>query len=55
MKTMNKATEFVAALCHMRDGGLVPYDSERFIATTKAEAAAKSAEVGDDQRWRYRR
>ena len=39
---MNKATEFVAALCHMRDGGLVPYDSERFIATTKAEAAAKA-------------
>jgi len=42
MKTMNKATEYVAALCHMRDGGLVPYDSERFIAATKAEAAAKA-------------
>ena len=42
MRTMNKATEYVAALCHMRDGGLVPYDSERFISTTKAEAAAKA-------------
>ena len=42
MKTMNKATEYVAALCHMRDGGLVSFDSERFIATTKAEAAAKA-------------
>jgi hypothetical protein len=42
MKTMNKATEYVAALCHMRDSGLVPFDSERFIATTKAEAAAKA-------------
>jgi hypothetical protein len=26
----------------LRDGGIVPYDSERFIATTKAEAAAKA-------------
>jgi hypothetical protein len=56
MKTMNKATEYVAALCHMRDGGLVPYDSERFIATTKAEAAAKAQKwamttVGADKTW----
>ena len=41
-KTMNKAREYIAALCHMKDGGLMPYDSERFIATTKAEAAAKA-------------
>jgi hypothetical protein len=39
---MNKATKYVAALCHMRDGGLVPYDSERFIATSGAEAAARA-------------
>jgi len=42
MKTMNKAAEYVAALCHMRDGVLVPYDSERFIATTKAAAASEA-------------
>lgn len=40
--TMNKAREYIATLCHMKDGGLMPYDSERFIATTKAEAAAKA-------------
>jgi hypothetical protein len=39
---MDNAVEYVAALCHMRAGGLVPYDSERIIATTKAEAAAKA-------------
>jgi hypothetical protein len=26
----------------MKVGGLMPYDSERFIATTKAEAAVKA-------------
>jgi hypothetical protein len=39
---MNRATEYIATLCHMKDGGLMPYDSERFIATTNAEAAAKA-------------
>ena len=39
---MNKAREYIATLCHMKDGGLMPYDSERFLATTKAEAAAKA-------------
>lgn len=39
---MDKATEYVAALCHMREGVLVPYDSERFIADSKAEAAARA-------------
>ena len=39
---MNKAKEYIATLCHMKDGSLVPYDSERFIATTKAEAGAKA-------------
>jgi hypothetical protein len=39
---MDKSAEYVAALCHMRDGGLAPYDSESIIATTKVEAAAKA-------------
>jgi hypothetical protein len=39
---MKKAREYFATLCHMRAGGLMPYDSECFIAATKAEAAAKA-------------
>ena len=39
---MSTAAEYVAAFCHMRDGGLVPYDSERFIAGNAAEAAARA-------------
>jgi hypothetical protein len=38
---MNKAREYTATLCHMKDGGLMPYDSERFIATTKAKQRRK--------------
>jgi uncharacterized protein YqjF (DUF2071 family) len=30
--------EYVAALCHMRNGGLVDYDSIRFTASSEAEA-----------------
>jgi hypothetical protein len=26
---MNKAREYIATLCHMKDSGLMPYDSER--------------------------
>ena len=38
----SKATEYVAALCHMGDGGLVPYDSECFTAANAAEAAERA-------------
>jgi hypothetical protein len=39
---MNTVREYIATVCHMKDGCLMPYDSERFIATSKAEAAAKA-------------
>ena len=39
---VDKAKEYVAVLCHMRGGGLVPFDSERFIAGSKAEAAERA-------------
>ncbi len=42
MMDKSNAAEYVAALCHMRDGGLVPYDFERFTAANKAEAAARA-------------
>lgn len=38
------AREYVAALCHWQDGGLVPYDSERFFAENEAEARRKADE-----------
>jgi len=36
------AAEYVAALCHMRGGVLVPFDSERFICASNAEAAGRA-------------
>jgi hypothetical protein len=33
-----ESVEYVAALCHMRDGGLVDYDSTHFTASSEAEA-----------------
>ena len=42
MMDKSKATEYVAALCHMGDGGLVPYDSECFTAANAAEAAGRA-------------
>ncbi len=36
------ASEYVAALCHMRGGGLVPYDTVRFIAANKTKAAERA-------------
>jgi hypothetical protein len=38
------SAEYVAALCHMRSGGLVDYDSIRFVAATEAEAKQKADE-----------
>ena len=38
------SAEYVAALCHMRSGGLVDYDSIRFVAATQAEAKQKADE-----------
>lgn len=35
-------TEYVVALCHMRNGELVPFAYERFSAANKAEAAARA-------------
>jgi hypothetical protein len=42
MMDNSKATEYVAALCHMGDGGLVKYDSECFTAANAAEAAERA-------------
>lgn len=36
------STEYVVALCHMREGVLVPYDMLRFVAANKAMAAASA-------------
>jgi hypothetical protein len=43
---MDKANsaEYVAALCHMRNGALEPYESERLVAAHKAEAEQKAME-----------
>jgi hypothetical protein len=30
--------QYIAALCHMREGGLVDYDSTHFTASSEAEA-----------------
>lgn len=38
------SAEYVAALCHMRGGGLVDYDSIRFVAATEGEAKQKADE-----------
>jgi hypothetical protein len=38
------ASEYVAALCFMTDGELVPYDSKRLIVADKAEAIRKAVE-----------
>ena len=43
---VDKAKEYVAVLCHMRGGGLVPFDSERFTAGSKAEAAERELKNG---------
>jgi hypothetical protein len=37
-------SEYVAALCHMRGGGLADYDSRRVVATNEAEAKQKADE-----------
>ena len=38
----NETAEYVAALCHMRKGDLVPFVYERFTAPSNAEAAARA-------------
>ena len=43
MDKTNKA-EYVAALCHMRNGELEPYVSERLVAAHKVEAEQKAME-----------
>jgi hypothetical protein len=40
-------SEYVAALCHVREGWLVDYDSTRFIATNEDEA---KQEIGAERR-----
>jgi hypothetical protein len=39
----SNGSEYVAALCHMREGWLVDYDSTRFIATNEDEAKQEAA------------
>ena len=43
---MDKAnsTEYVAALCRMKNGELEPYESERLVAANKVEAEQKAME-----------
>jgi hypothetical protein len=42
MADKSYAREYVAALCHMRDRALVPYDTVRFVAANRAKAAARA-------------
>jgi hypothetical protein len=42
MSNHSNTLEYVAALCHMRDGVLEPYDTDRFFALDKAEAIQKA-------------
>jgi hypothetical protein len=36
--------KYLAALCHMKDGTLVPYDSEHLFAADNSEAIRKATE-----------
>jgi hypothetical protein len=38
------SAEYIAALCHWRNGVLVDYDSTRFVAASEPEAKRKAAE-----------
>ena len=40
-------SEYVAALCHRRNGWLVDFDSTRFFATNEAEAKQKASKWAD--------
>jgi hypothetical protein len=42
MSDQSNKQEYVAALCHMRDGVLEPYDTDRFFALDRAEAVRKA-------------
>jgi hypothetical protein len=44
MPDESNPAEYVAALCHMRDGALEPYYSDRFLAVDDAEAIRKATE-----------
>jgi hypothetical protein len=47
----SKATEYVAGLCHMGDGGLVTYYSECFKPPMPLRR--QGAEAGHRCRWRH--
>jgi hypothetical protein len=38
------SAEYIAALCHWRDGGLIDYDSKRLVAVSEAEAKREGSE-----------
>jgi hypothetical protein len=38
------ASEYVAALCHVRNGEIAPFESSRFHARTIAEAVSRANE-----------
>ena len=40
-------SEYVAALCHRRNGWLVTFDSRRFFATNEAEAKQQATRWAD--------
>ena len=44
MPDRSNLAEYVAALCHMRNGALEPYYSDRYFAVDRAEAIQKATE-----------
>jgi hypothetical protein len=44
MPDKSNPAEYVAALCHLRNGALEPYYSDRYFAVDKAEAIQKATE-----------
>ena len=58
MSNQSNEQEYIAALCHMRDGALEPYDTDRFFALDEAKAIRKAtvwrvtaASTIDEQTW----
>ena len=58
MSNQSNEQEYIAALRHMRDGALEPYDTDRFFALDEAEAIRKAtvwrvtaASTIDEQTW----
>jgi hypothetical protein len=40
----SKHAKYIAALCHMEDGVLVPYESKHIVAANKDDAVQKATE-----------